>query len=219
VPAGEMNNPQKSVPIALMAVMAIVSVVYLAVLTVSIGTLPEIAGHGNPVAAAASNVLGPIGGTLVAAGIVISVFGTNAGAALVSPRRFYAMAERGDLPRVFAKVNERTGVPVPAVLVTMGLSAVLAATGSFVELAALGVIARFLQYIPTCLAAIVLRRRDGAQAPEGFRLPLGPVLPLLTVGLCCVLMANTDPDRLIKGGIALAIGTVLYGLSRFLRTR
>jgi len=219
VPAGEMNNPQKSVPIALMAVMAIVSVVYLAVLTVSIGTLPEIAGHGNPVAAAASNVLGPIGGTLVAAGIVISVFGTNAGAALVSPRRFYAMAERGDLPRVFAKVNERTGVPVPAVLVTMGLSAVLAATGSFVELAALGVIARFLQYIPTCLAAIVLRRRDGAQAPEGFRLPLGPVLPLLTVGLCCVLMANTDPDRLIKGGLALAIGTVLYGLSRFLRTR
>ena len=219
VPAGEMENPQRNVPKALIAVMAVVSVVYLAVLTVSIGTLPEIAGHNNPVAAAAANVLGPVGGTLVAVGIIISVFGTNSGAALVSPRRFYAMAERGDLPKVFARVDPSSGVPVPAVLLTMALSSVLAVTGSFVELAALGVLARFLQYIPTCLAAIVLRRRDGSETIEGFRLPFGPALPILTVILCCVLMANTSADRLIKGGIAVLIGAVLYGLSRAFKTR
>jgi amino acid transporter len=164
-------------------------------------------------------VLGPAGGTLVAAGIVISVFGTNAGAALVSPRRFFAMAERGDLPRYLAVVNPKSGVPVAAVVTTMALSAVLAATGTFAELAALGVIARFLQYIPTCLAAIVLRRRDGDAPPTGFRLPWGPVIPILTVVLCCALMANTDPVRLIKGAIAVAIGIPLYGLSRWARTR
>lgn len=219
VPAGEMENPQRNVPKALIAVMAVVSVVYLAVLTVSIGTLPEIAGHNNPVAAAAANVLGPVGGTLVAVGIIISVFGTNSGAALVSPRRFYAMAERGDLPKVFARVDPSSGVPVPAVLLTMALSSVLAVTGSFVELAALGVLARFLQYIPTCLAAIILRRRDGPETIEGFRLPFGPALPILTVILCCVLMANTSADRLIKGGIAVLIGAVLYGLSQAFKTR
>lgn len=219
VPAGEMANPQRAVPLALMIVMALVSVVYLAVLAISIGTLPEIAGHANPVAAAASNVLGPAGGTLVAVGICFSVFGTNSGAALVSPRRFYAMAERGDLPKILARVNPKTGVPVPAVITTMLLSAVLAATGSFAELAALGVIARFLQYIPTCLAVIALRRRDGDTPHPGFRLPGGAVIPIITVVLCIVLMANTDPSRLLKGGIALAIGVPLFGLSRWVKRR
>jgi amino acid transporter len=219
VPAGEMDDPQRSVPRALIAVMAIVSVVYLAVLTVSIGTLPEIAGHPNPVAAAASRVLGPAGGTIVAIGIVISVFGTNSGAALVSPRRFFAMAERGDLPALFARVHPTSGVPVPALLLTLFLSSVLAITGSFVELAALGVLARFLQYIPTCFAVIVLRKRSPEAHRAGFRLPLGPTLPLLTVALCCILMANTNPDRLIKGSIALVIGALLYGLSRIFRSQ
>ncbi len=219
VPAGEMDNPQRSVPLALITVMAIVSVVYMAVLAVSIGTLPDIAGHPNPVAAASRNVLGPAGGTLVAIGICISVFGTNSGAALVSPRRFFAMAQRGDLPAYLAKIHPKTGVPVAAVVTTMLLSAALAVTGTFAELAALGVIARFLQYIPTCLAAIVLRRRDGDAPATGFRLPGGPVIPLITVILCCVLMANTDPSRLIKGGIAVLVGMPLYGLSRWMRSR
>ncbi len=132
---------------------------------------------------------------------------------MVSPRRFFAMAQRGDLPRSLATVHAETGVPVNAVLVTMVLSAVLAASGTFAELAALGVVARFLQYIPTCLAAIVLRRRG--EAPEaGFRLPGGPLIPLVTVGLCVVLLANTAPDRIVAGGVALLVGVPLYGLSR-----
>lgn len=118
VPAGEMKNPQKNVPIALMTVMVIVTVVYMAVLTVSVGTLPELAGHKNPVAAASANVLGAVGGTIVAAGICVSVFGTNAGAALVSPRRFFALAERGDLPKFFARVDPDSGSPRPAIVLT-----------------------------------------------------------------------------------------------------
>ena len=78
VPAGEMADPKRSVPRALLIVMAIASLIYTAVLLVSIGTLPELAGHENPVAAAAQVIMGPVGGTIVAAGIVISVFGINA---------------------------------------------------------------------------------------------------------------------------------------------
>jgi len=129
------------------------------------------------------------------------------------------MAERGDLPAYLARVHPKSGVPVAAVVTTMVLSAALAVTGTFAELAALGVIARFLQYIPTCLAAIVLRRRDGDAPKSGFRLPGGPIIPLLTVVLCCVLMANTDPTRLLKGGIAVLVGIPLYGLSRWARSR
>ncbi len=212
VPAGEMRNPQRAVPIALVLVLALVSVVYVAVLGVCVGTFDGLAGHANPVAAASAELMGPVGGTIVAVGIVVSVFGTNAGAALVSPRRFFAMAERGDLPRVLASVNANTGAPVASIGLMLCLSAVLAATGSFKELAVLGVVARFMQYIPTCLAVIVLRRRGSA---PGFRLPFGPVLPLLTVALCLLLLWNTDPVKLAKGGVALLIGLPLYALARW----
>lgn len=222
VPAGEMKNPQKNVPIALMTVMAVVTVVYMAVLTVSVGTLPELAGHKNPVAAASANVLGAIGGTIVAAGICVSVFGTNAGAALVSPRRFFALAERGDLPKIFAAVDPDSGAPRPAIVLTWGLAVVLALTGSFKELAVLGVIARFLQYIPTCLAAIVFRRRYRDQPRQGFTLPFGPAIPIATIGLCVWLLVASyqkNPERLHYGLLAVAIGVPLYFLAQWNRQR
>ena len=213
VPAGEMDDPQRNVPKALFLVMAIVTVVYIGIFAVAVGTFPGIAGHSNPVAAASEQFMGPVGGTLIALGICLSVFGTNSGAALVSPRRFFALAERGDLPKVLARVDEATGVPRAALLLTWFLSCGLAVSGSFKELAVLGVVARFAQYIPTCIAVLVLRKRDGGEH-TGFRIPGGPVVPLVTVALCFVLLANTDPSRLMKGGIALAIGVPLYFLAR-----
>ncbi|MCA9668277.1 MAG: amino acid permease [Myxococcales bacterium] len=220
VPAGEMRDPQRAVPKALLSVMALVCGVYLAVFLVTIGTFPGVAGHKNPVAAASAGFLGEAGGLLIAVGIVVSVFGINAGAALVSPRKVYALAERGDLPRVIARVDERSGVPRAAVLLTFVLAAVLSLSGTFKDLAILGVVARFVQYIPTCLAVLVLRRRDrqraesggggGGAARRGFRVPLGPVIPLTAVALCVWLIANTAPGKLLAGLAALVAGVPFF---------
>jgi len=214
VPAGEMKNPERAVPIALIGVMGLVCVAYLVVFVVAMGTLPEVAGHANPVAAASERFMGPIGGTLIAAGIVVSVFGINSGASLVSPRKVYAMAERGDLPRVLARVDPKTGVPRVAIVVTFVIAALLSLTGSFKDLAILGVVARFVQYIPTCLAVIVLRRRDGEARSGGFRIPLGPVIPVLAMGLCLWLIVSTDPKKLLGGLVALCLGIPFYLLAR-----
>lgn len=219
VPAGEMKNPQRAVPIALMSVMALVCLAYLAVFFVTIGTFPDIAGHENPVAAASERFMGPTGGLLIAAGIVVSVFGINTGAALVSPRKLYALAESGDLPKPLARVDTKTGTPRVAIGVTFLIAAGLSLTGTVRDLAILGVVARFAQYIPTCLAVIVLRRRDGSKKPEGFRVPLGPVIPLLAVALCLWLIVNTEPSKLLWGGGALLVGAVFYGVSKLRRTR
>ena len=213
VPAGEMANPQKNVPKALFIVMAIVTLVYMGVFGVAVGTFGGIAGHSNPVAAASANFMGPVGGTLIAVGICLSVFGTNSGSALVNPRRFYAMAERGDLPRFLARTDPETGAPRAAIATTWLLACALSVSGTFVELAVLGVLARFAQYIPTCIAVLVFRHRD-TEPQEGFRIPGGPVIPLLTVFLCVLLLANTDPSRLLKGGVALVVGVPLYFLTR-----
>ena len=181
VPAGEMKNPQRNVPLALMIVMVVVTVVYIAVLGICIGTFDGLAGHDNPVAASAEIFMGTTGGLIIGTGIAISVFGTNAGAAFVSPRRFFAMADRGELPKIFARVDERSGAPRPAIVLTWALACVLCWSGSFIQLAIFGVIARLLQYIPTCLAVIVLRKQGDHSNREGFRVAGGAIIPCLQV--------------------------------------
>ena len=71
-------------------------------------------------------------------------FGTNSGAALVSPRRFFALAERGDLPKKLAWVHPTSGAPIPAILMTWALASALTLTGTFKELA-VGSIAKQLK--------------------------------------------------------------------------
>jgi amino acid transporter len=222
VPAGEMRDPHKAVPRALLSVMGLVCVAYLAVFFVTIGTFPDVAGHGNPVAAAAAHFMGPVGGTLIAAGIVVSVFGINSGAALVSPRKVYALAERGDLPSLVARVDQRTGAPRVAILVTFLVAAGLSLTGTFKDLAILGVVARFVQYIPTCLAVIVLRhraRRAGVKEEKVFRVPLGPVIPVVAVLLCLWLIASSAPSKLLWGLAAMVLGVPFYVWGVFRRSR
>ncbi|MFP6683363.1 MAG: APC family permease [Polyangiaceae bacterium] len=220
VPAGEMNDPQRSVPLALFAVLTICTVIYIGVFAVAIGTLPGLAGNKNPIAEASANFMGPAGGTLIAAGIVLSVFGTNSGAALVSPRRFFAPGERGDLPALFARVNPDTGAPVPAIAITWLGTLAIALSGSFEQLLVLGVVARFAQYIPTTIAVLVLRRRRPAHLTEaGYRIPFGPVIPAVTLGLCAWLLWHTDPKKLAYGGCALLLGIPLYFIARARRPK
>ena len=131
----------------------------------------------------------------------------------MNPRRFFALSERGDLPPFLSRTDPGSGAPRNAIALTWLLACALSLSGTFVELAVLGVLARFAQYIPTCIALLVFRRRDASPGP-GFRVPGGAFIPVLTVILCVALLANTDPTRLIKGGIALLVGIPLYFLSR-----
>lgn len=206
VPAGEMANPKRDVPMALVTVMSIVSVIYLSVLAVSITMVDQLAQSKNPVGDAATQLFGPIGGAVILYGIFCSVLGTNAAAAMVSPRRIFAFAEAGHIPRIFASIQPRTGTPNYSILFLLLGASLLSLSGSFEELAVMSVVARFCQYIPTCLAAITLRSRG----PAPFTLPGGPLIPLLTLAACFTLLANSDPQRLIFGGKALLIGAVAY---------
>jgi len=219
VPAGEMANPRRSVPLALFIVLSVCTVVYLAVFAVAAGTLPELAGNGNPVADAASNFMGAAGGTLIGVGIVLSVFGTNSGSALINPRRFFALSERGDLPKLLSWVHPKTGAPVPAIALTWAATLALTLIGSFEQLLVIGVLARFAQYVPTCLAVLVLRRRADYDPDSGYRIPFGPTIPIFALALCGWLLANQDPHKLKMGGLALVSGVPFYFLARWNRSR
>lgn len=213
VVAGETREPQRHVPVALMTVMAVVMVLYVAVFLVAAGTHPAIAGAPAPVAGAASAFLGPVGGTLIGAGIAVSVFGTAAGSALIAPRFLYALAADGHLPATFSALHERYRTPVVSILTCTVLSLGLGLTGGFEQLAVISVVARFAQFVPTCLAVLVLRSRPGVP-PTRFQVPGGPVVPVLALVLCVGLLAAAPPWRLLAGAAAITTGIPAYLLFR-----
>jgi len=208
VPAGEMDRPERSLPRSILGVLLTVTVLYSAVIAVVAAVLPDLAGRDNAVAAAAEALFGSLGGALVAIAVVVSITGVNAASALIMPRRLSALADQGDLPALFGRLDPRHGTPWISLLVSYALVGAIALSGSFAELAALAVIGRLVQYLPTCLAVLVLRRRDASRAP--FRLPGGPSLPLLTLGLTGALLLQATVFQLAAGGLAFAAGLPLY---------
>ncbi len=214
VPAGEMRNPERSVPRALIAVTTLVTSLYLLVWLGTTGTLATLETSENPVADSAATFLGQRGTLLIQLGIWFSVFGINAGSALVSPRCLYALSHVGLFPRVLGHVHPRTQTPVVAILVTGLLTLIVAYSGSFLELAVISVVARFAQYIPTCLALFVFRARDRSKDQSGIQIPGGKVVAALALLLSGWLLSEAKVSQLFWGGVALASGLVGYFVSR-----
>ena len=208
VPAGEMKSPERHVPRALFTSMGIVTAIYLLIWVVCLGTLPALAGSESPVSDAAAIFMGPVGALVVSLGILMSVLGVNLAISITASRCLYGLSAEGHLPRIFGRAHAGTGAPVPAILLTSALSLVVALSGTYVELAVLSVIARFTQFISTCLAILLLRGRSGEPPP--FRAPFGPAIPVLALLLCGWLLSQAEPRQLFWGVVAIAAGGVIY---------
>ena len=212
VPAGESKDPRHDVPFALIMTIAIVTVVFALAQIVSLGTLPDLAASKTPLADAAARFMGPTGAVLITLGAVLSTLGNNMGQALSGPRNLFALAENGDIPRVFATISRRFGTPVIAILFTAAISLGLAATGTFVGMAAASAVSRLVVYVATCAAALRLRSpRFAGQVPEPtMRVPFGPVIPVLAIVIALAILAGATPQQLRAGTYALAAGAVLF---------
>ena len=212
-PAGEFRNPKRDVPFALLAQISMVTLLYVAVQWVVLGTLPEAGTSQTPLADAARGFLGSWGGWMLTVGGAVSILGTNHNTVLAGPRYLFALASDGFGPRALASVHPRFRTPANAILLQSAIAIPLALTGSFVGLAALSVVARLSTYLGTAAAVPVLRRKLGRQ--EGrFRLPLGPVIPIAASMLALVFAASAKPESLVAGAIALVIGAVIYRFRR-----
>ncbi|MFP7721872.1 APC family permease [Lysobacter sp. A3-1-A15] len=211
--AGEYRNPRRDVPFALVAMIALVTALYVLVQMVAQGTLPALAQSETPLAEAAAGFAGRGAALLLTVGAAISILGTNFNTMLFGPRYMYALALDGYLPRPLARLHPRWRTPVVAIIVQAGLAVALALTGSFVELALLSVIARLFAYVATACAAIVLQRRHPHR--EGaLRLPGGPLIPVAAIVLSLALLASASLANLAMGAAAIALGAVVYAFRR-----
>jgi amino acid transporter len=210
VPAGEARDPQRAVPFAMVTTIVIVTAVLTLVQVVALGTLPGLAGSTTPLADASLLFLGAGGALLMTAGAAISMGGNNLGAALTGSRAIFALAEQGDLPKVFGRVHPRYQTPHVAIVFTCLVTLLLALSGSFVTLAAASAVARLLLYAGTCASVLALRRRG--RAP--FTIPLGPVVPIVALAVSAAILSGATMTQLQVGGIFLVVGAALFAMAR-----
>ena len=212
VPAGEAKDPRRAVPFALVMTIAIVTVVMGLAQVVALGTLPTLASSRTPLADSAALFLGAGGAIMMTVAVILSTSGNNVGAALSGSRTLYALAEQGDLPPFFGWVHPRFRTPVTAIIVTAGVTLVLALTGRFGPLATASAISRLVVYVFTCAATIRLRspRFAGRVRPAAFVVPFGPVIPSAAVVIAMAILAGATQAQLRAGLAALVVGAVLY---------
>ena len=198
IAAEDMKNPKKNLPRAIIMCMLLVSVLYMAILAVSIGVLgSDLANTKAPVQDAFNVIVGPIGMYVVLVGTLISMGGINFAEAYYAPRVATSMAEDGMLPRALAKRN-RYNAPYVAAIVTAIASVLLAWSGSFTTLAAISAVSRFTQYLPTCLAVIIFRRKWADKA-RSYTIPGGYLIPVIAIGTSLWMLAQAQTNQLLWG--------------------
>ncbi len=208
VPAGEMRHPQRDIPRVLFWVLMIVTGLYLIIQIVATETFPGLATSDKPLADAARYFMGTTGGVIISTGAILSIGGVNAGIALTSPRSLYVLSADGFLPGIFSKIHPTYHTPYMAIAVNTGLTLLLSLTGSFHYLIAASVMVSILQYIPTCLAVIILRRRP--ERERGYKIPGGYSVPLLALAICGWLIFHVELAVIAATAIAIVVSLPFY---------
>ncbi|MFC7373139.1 APC family permease [Fictibacillus iocasae] len=215
--AGEMKNPAKILPKAIIGGILIVTAAYVLVNIALLHVLPagEIVALGENSAAAAATVLfGPIGGKLIAVGIAVSIFGCLNGKILTFPRVPFAMAERNQLPfaKTFSNVSEKYGTPIPALVMQVVLAVIMMLLADPDYLSEMAIFAVYIFYIFAFYAVFLLRRRNkGAKRP--YSVPLYPIVPIFAIIGSGYIVAATildNPFDSLTAILVTAAGMPLY---------
>ena len=214
VPAGETKDPTRAVPFAMVTTIGIVMTVMVLVQVVALGTNPALAQAkpGSALAESAVLFLGAFGALLMTTGAAVSMTGNNVGQALSGSRSLFALAEQGDLPKIFGHVHPRFHTPDFAIAFTSIVALGLALFSDFRALAAVSAVARLLVYVGTCVSVLVLRQKMG-RAP--FTLPGGPTIPVVATLISAGILYGATEAQLITGAYFLAAGAVLYLIALF----
>jgi APA family basic amino acid/polyamine antiporter len=216
IPGGEVRDPGRAMPRALLTAIAFVVVFYFLIQVVAIGTLPGLADSTRPLADAGRSFLGPMGGAIISAGALVSILGNLNVILLVGARLPFAMAERGELPRFLAATHPRFRTPHFSVLLAGAVVLVLTLSGTFVYAATISVIARLLSYGATCAALPVLRAKASAPA-AAFKAPAGVAAAGAALLLAAWLLSHSTGKQARDATIAALVGLLIYFVSRVVK--
>src|SRR5262245_4489255 len=208
--AGEVRDPQRTLPRAFVLGIAVVTAAYILTSAVFLGLVSS-AGTRDAAGCAArvgERLSGPAGGTVLALGVVVSVLGSLGAVMLGSPRLYVALGRDGLFPARFARLHPRLGTPATAIALQAALAIVLVLIGTFSE-----IVAYFVFVTVAFIAASVAALYRLPPAAEGFRTPLRSVTPAVFVFLSVLLLgllAAGRPKQAFLGVVVVALGAPFY---------
>lgn len=208
-PAGELKNPRRTIPLALMTTLAIVALFYMAVIWAYIAIAPDAGDSENALAAAAREIAGQAGVIAISIAAAFSVAANTLNGGIVVPRMTFGMAEQGTLPRIFAHVSPRFHTPDVSVLFYGGAAIVFSMWAGFAALAVASTLSRLVMYLLSALALPVLEMRDSTQAPW-WHLPVAGLAAVSTLWVA----THASRDAYLMLGLIFALGTGLYFIAR-----
>ncbi len=227
--AGEIKNPRRNIPLALLLGTLIVTVLYLLANVSYLSLLPlhesasatDVMGHGIQFAdsdrvgtAAVSVLFGPVAVAIMAGLIMVSTFGCNNGLILSGARLYYAMAQDGLFLRPAADLNSRA-VPAKALWMQFGWTTVLCLSGTYGDLLDYLTFTSLAFYVVTIGCVFVLRRREpNAERPyHAFGYPFVPGLYILVGLTICVILLITKTFNAGMGLLIVGLGIPVYFLT------
>jgi basic amino acid/polyamine antiporter, APA family len=215
--AGEVKQPQRSMPVALIGGVTIVGVLYMLTNAAIQYVLPSaaIAATDRPATDALQLVAGNLGAGLVAIGMAVSICATFVGSSLSGARVPFAAARDRLFPSVLGKIHPRFETPWASLVLQAVLSTLLLlAIGRFQALFSLAIFAEWLFYALTAATVFVFRVREpGAYRP--YRVTGYPVVPALFILAALVLLVFSfmnQPRESIAGTIVILCGVPLHFL-------
>lgn len=213
--AGEMKDPKKDLPKAIVAGLTAVMGIYILINLAYLQVMPAAALGATPTPAAdvAHLIFGDAGGKLVTIGILISVFGTINGYTMTGIRVPYAMALNNELPfsNQLKKLN-RQQVPANSAILLLLIAVIMIFTGQYNQLTDLLIFVIWIFYTLVFVAVFILRKKE-PDLVRPYKAPLYPIIPLIAIIGGCFIVVNTlltQPVNTALGIFLTAIGLPIY---------
>lgn len=209
VNSGEVKNPEKNLPFALLLAAVFITTIYILIQVVSIGTLPALATSDKPLAEAAGLFIGKSGASIIAIGAIFSVAGTLNTIMLVGSRLPYAFSEEKQFPGLFSFIHPKYKTPTWSLLLFMSITIIVSLNYSFLSAASLSAITRVMIYGIVCTTLILLRKKNPDQA-NFYKLKHGNIIAVAGILITLWLLSSSRLRELRDVGIAITAGLVIY---------
>ncbi|GCD11418.1 amino acid permease [Clostridium tagluense] len=214
--AGELKNPKKDLPKAIIGGLLFVMAAYILINMAYLFVLPAsaLAATKTPATDVATLLFGAAGGKVITVGILVSIFGTLNGNILTGMRVPYALALENKLPgsKWLSKLTPKTSTPINSGILIGVIAIVMTLSGNFNQLTDLLVFVLWIFYVMTFIAVMVLRKKK-PDLIRPYKVPLYPVIPIIAIVGGLYIIINTMFTQPLNAGLGLvvtAIGLPIY---------